>query len=150
MIRSRERDASGPLACSAAPHPYPSRCSAVPGLLKKISSLEVGHGLVGTEVPPRAGRTAHGGHLLDPPRAGTAAPGSSPGHSRSSAPAILRKGRPSAAPWMSNLIIFGNYPGVDTLKYLATGEDTSSRQQLLLPSKVVTRWIFIMRSSFSC
>jgi hypothetical protein len=33
---------------------------------------------------------------------------------------------------MFDLIIFGNYPGVDTLKYLATGEDTSSRQQLLV------------------
>jgi hypothetical protein len=50
MIRNREPDASGPLACSAAPHPYPSRFSAVPG--RKDLLLEVGHDLVGTEVPP--------------------------------------------------------------------------------------------------
>jgi hypothetical protein len=38
--------------------------------VERISSLEVGHGLVvGTEVPPRAGRTALGGHLLKPPLA---------------------------------------------------------------------------------
>jgi hypothetical protein len=30
-----------------------------------------------------------------------------------------------------------NYPGVGTLKYLATGEDISSRKQLLLTSKVL-------------
>jgi hypothetical protein len=51
--------------------PHASQQSPV----ERILSLEVGHGLVvGTEVPPRAGRPALGGHLLKPPR-------SSPAHS---------------------------------------------------------------------
>jgi hypothetical protein len=53
---------------------YPARCSAVPGQKDFLLRGRVGpDDLVGTEVPPRACRTAPGGHLLDPPRAGTAA-----------------------------------------------------------------------------
>jgi hypothetical protein len=37
---------------------------------------------------------------------------------------------------MFNLIIFGNHPGVDTLKYLATGEDPRARSNSCLPSQV--------------